>query len=340
MDTFVDSSWYFLRYLDPHNKSLPFSHAKATAGMPVDIYIGGVEHAILHLLYSRFLSKFAWKTGLYGNGAAIEDKEGKDPGHGEPFKVLVTQGMVQGRTFKDPVTGAFLHPTEVDLTDPQKPIQISTGKAPAESYEKMSKSKFNGVDPGDMITTHGADATRLHILYKAPPSEELEWDEQSIVGMQRFLTKVWRVVGQSAANQSFEAFSPDVQAMNDDERELWRLTNYTIKEVEAISIYFLFLEIYKYVTSTNLFTFFFYSLLAALAYDIVPKHLRLQHLHCLPDQADQPTVDPDPNTHLPNKNNSSIQEAQKEPGPGLAGLVPALGRGPGQDALAPGPSLW
>ncbi|KAF9387010.1 hypothetical protein CPB97_003068 [Podila verticillata] len=231
MDTFVDSSWYFLRYLDPHNKSLPFSHAKATAGMPVDVYIGGVEHAILHLLYSRFLSKFAWKTGLYGKGVAIEDKEGKDPGHGEPFKVLVTQGMVQGRTFKDPVTGAFLHPTEVDLTDPQKPIQISTGKAPAESYEKMSKSKFNGVDPGDMITTHGADATRLHILYKAPPSEELEWDEQSIVGMQRFLTKVWRVVGQSAANQSSEAFSPDVQAMNNDERELWRLTNYTIKEL-------------------------------------------------------------------------------------------------------------
>ncbi|KAF9428675.1 hypothetical protein BGZ94_001507 [Podila epigama] len=235
MDTFVDSSWYFLRYLDPHNKSLPFTHAKATAGMPVDIYIGGVEHAILHLLYSRFLSKFAWKTGLYGKGPEIEDKEGKTPGRGEPFKVLLTQGMVQGRTFKDPVTGAFLHPSEVDITDPQKPIQISTGKAPAESYEKMSKSKFNGVDPEDMIATHGADATRLHILYKAPPSEELEWDEQSIVGMQRFLTKVWKVVGQATPSRDTDDDSsvalPNVENMTKDERELWRLTNSTIKEL-------------------------------------------------------------------------------------------------------------
>jgi leucyl-tRNA synthetase len=234
MDTFVDSSWYFLRYLDPHNKSLPFSHAKATAGMPVDVYIGGVEHAILHLLYSRFLSKFAWKTGLYGKGPEIEAKEGKEPGNGEPFKVLVTQGMVQGRTFKDPVTGAFLKPSEVDVTDPSKPIQISTGLPPSISWEKMSKSKFNGVDPEDMIASYGADATRLHVLYKAPPSEELEWDEQSIVGMQRFLTKVWKVVGQTPTTPTTTMgtdFKPLVEGMNKDERELWRLVNYTVKEV-------------------------------------------------------------------------------------------------------------
>ncbi|KAF8937080.1 hypothetical protein BGZ58_003295 [Dissophora ornata] len=231
MDTFVDSSWYFLRYLDPHNESLPFSFAKATTGMPVDVYIGGVEHAILHLLYSRFLSKFAWKTGLYGEGAVIEDKEGKEPGRGEPFKVLITQGMVQGRTLKDPVTGAFLKPSEVDLTDPLKPIQISTGLAPAVSWEKMSKSKFNGVDPEDMIASHGADATRLHVLYKAPPSEELEWDEQSIVGMQRFLTKVWKIVGQAASTTSTmtgEDFNPPTESMSTDERELWRQVNYTL----------------------------------------------------------------------------------------------------------------
>ncbi|KAG0356837.1 hypothetical protein BGZ54_000578, partial [Gamsiella multidivaricata] len=237
MDTFVDSSWYFFRYLDPHNKSLPFSPAKATAGMPVDVYIGGVEHAILHLLYSRFLSKFAWKTGLYGKGPEIEDREGKEPGRGEPFKVLITQGMVQGRTFKDPVTGAFLKPTEVDLTDPAKPIQISTGLAPAVSWEKMSKSKFNGVDPEDMIQSHGADATRLHVLYKAPPSEELEWDEQSIVGMQRFLAKVWKIVGQSkglttmTSGAGLEEFKPEIEGMNKDERELWRQVNLTAKEL-------------------------------------------------------------------------------------------------------------
>ncbi|KAG0201341.1 hypothetical protein BGX28_005813 [Mortierella sp. GBA30] len=236
MDTFVDSSWYFLRFLDPHNKSLPFSPAKATSGMPVDVYIGGVEHAILHLLYSRFLSKFAWKTGLYGKSAETEDKEGKEPGRGEPFKVLITQGMVQGRTFKDPVTGAFLHPNEVDLTDPSKPIQISTGLPPTQSFEKMSKSKFNGVDPEDMIANHGADATRLHVLYKAPPSEELEWDEQSIVGMQRFLSKVWRIVGYTASLPSDTVnapaiFQPSTEDMNKDERELWRQINFTVKEL-------------------------------------------------------------------------------------------------------------
>ncbi|KAK3842407.1 MAG: leucyl-tRNA synthetase [Linnemannia gamsii] len=232
MDTFVDSSWYFLRFLDPHNQKMPFSHAKATAGMPVDVYIGGVEHAILHLLYSRFLAKFAWKTGLFGHGPEAEDKDGENPGRGEPFKVLLTQGMVQGRTFKDPVTGAFLKPEEVDLSDPANPIQKSTGLAPNQSYEKMSKSKFNGVNPGDMIASHGADATRLHVLYKAPPSEELEWDEQSIVGMQRFLTKVWKVVGNATqASPSAGSFQPSIELMNKDERELWRALNHTVKEL-------------------------------------------------------------------------------------------------------------
>ncbi|KAF9128486.1 hypothetical protein BGW39_005019 [Mortierella sp. 14UC] len=232
MDTFVDSSWYFLRFLDPHNQKMPFSHAKATAGMPVDVYIGGIEHAILHLLYSRFLSKFAWKTGLYGHAPEAEDKVGKEPGRGEPFKVLLTQGMVQGRTFKDPVTGAFLKPEEVDLSDPSNPIQKSTGLAPNQSYEKMSKSKFNGVDPEDMIASHGADATRLHVLYKAPPSEELEWDEQSIVGMQRFLTKVWKVVDNATQTSgSAGPFQPSIGTMNKDERELWRSLNHTVKEL-------------------------------------------------------------------------------------------------------------
>ncbi|KAG0245050.1 hypothetical protein BGW41_004307 [Actinomortierella wolfii] len=241
MDTFVDSSWYFLRYLDPKNTQLPFAPSKATRGMPVDIYIGGVEHAILHLLYSRFLSKFAWKTGMYGEGPEKEDADGKAPGRGEPFKVLVTQGMVQGKTYKDPKTGAFLLPSEVDLTDPNNPIQISTGLPPLQSYEKMSKSKYNGVDPEKMIANYGADATRLHILYKAPPSEELEWDEQSIVGMQRFLAKVWRLVGQAASaspsatgvseGDMVAEFMNRQNAMNKDERELWRTVNFTVKEL-------------------------------------------------------------------------------------------------------------
>ncbi|KAF9201762.1 hypothetical protein BGZ49_008024 [Haplosporangium sp. Z 27] len=242
MDTFVDSSWYFLRFLDPHNNSLPFSHAKATAGMPVDVYIGGIEHAILHLLYSRFLSKFAWKTGLYGKGPEVEHKEGVDPGNGEPFKVLITQGMVQGRTFKDPNTRAFLKSTEVDLTNPSKPIQISTGLPPLQSWEKMSKSKYNGVDPEDMIASHGADATRLHVLYKAPPADELEWDEQSIVGMQRFLTKIWKIVGQaSSSGVSSGEYKPSIDSMNKDERELWRQLTTSFQSTYAFNTSIAFL---------------------------------------------------------------------------------------------------
>ncbi|KAG0008298.1 hypothetical protein BGZ80_003606, partial [Entomortierella chlamydospora] len=250
MDTFVDSSWYFFRFLDPQNNSLPFSHAKATAGMPVDVYIGGVEHAILHLLYSRFLSKFAWKTGLYGKGPEIESKEGLEPGNGEPFKVLITQGMVQGRTFKDPDTGAFLKPSEVDLTDPSNPIQISTGLAPLQSWEKMSKSKYNGVDPEDMIASHGADATRLHVLYKAPPADELEWDEQSIVGMQRFIAKVWRIVGQTpTVKTSGGDYRPSTESMNKDERELWRQVNFTVKEASPGHLTTSFQSTYAFNTS-------------------------------------------------------------------------------------------
>jgi leucyl-tRNA synthetase len=118
MDTFVDSSWYYLRYTDPKNKSLyfcrnrilrrPFDPKVASDTMPVDLYIGGVEHAILHLLYSRFISKVAASTSLWDGGS--------NPGNGEPFKRLITQGMVHGLTYKDPDSGKFLKPEEIDLT--------------------------------------------------------------------------------------------------------------------------------------------------------------------------------------------------------------------------------
>lgn len=138
----------------PHNKFLPFSHINATADMPVEVYIGGVEHTILHFLYSRFPSKVAWKAGLYSNEPEIEAKEDKEPGNGESFKILITQGMVQGQTFENPVTEAFLKPSEVDLTDPSKPIQFLTWLPPNVSWEKMSKSKFNGLDPNNMIASY------------------------------------------------------------------------------------------------------------------------------------------------------------------------------------------
>ncbi|CAH6723890.1 leucine--tRNA ligase, mitochondrial [[Candida] jaroonii] len=179
MDTFMDSSWYFFRYLDSQNSEKPFDSQKV-ANMPVDMYIGGVEHAILHLLYSRFISKFLGSIGLW---------EGKELNN-EPIKHLVTQGMVQGRTFTDPETGKFLLPSEIDLTDASNPKIISNGKTPNSSYEKMSKSKHNGVDPGETVKKYGADAVRAHILFQAPIEDSLNWNEDQIQGVDRWLRRV------------------------------------------------------------------------------------------------------------------------------------------------------
>ncbi|KAI5290916.1 Leucyl-tRNA synthetase, mitochondrial, partial [Ascosphaera acerosa] len=159
MDTFVDSSWYFLRYLDARNEQRPFA---AGAARPVDIYVGGVEHAILHLLYARFIYKFLATSGLVSDSYAREDP------HLEPFRMLLTQGMVHGKTFKDPATQRFLRPDEVDLSDPKAPRIKGTDTGPSVSYEKMSKSKYNGVDPTACIAKFGADAVRAHMLFAAP----------------------------------------------------------------------------------------------------------------------------------------------------------------------------
>ncbi|CAN3503863.1 leucine--tRNA ligase, mitochondrial [Diutina catenulata] len=179
MDTFMDSSWYFFRYLDAKNESQPFDYAKASRSMPVDLYIGGVEHAILHLLYSRFLSKFLADAGLWGSKEAAEFAY-------EPFKRLVTQGMVHGKTYTDPATGRFLKPDE--LTADLK--VAGTGEPASVSFEKMSKSKYNGVDPQQAIQQFGADATRAQMLFSAPVSDVLNWNEEHISGVTRWLEKV------------------------------------------------------------------------------------------------------------------------------------------------------
>ncbi|KAK9763153.1 Leucyl-tRNA synthetase, mitochondrial [Basidiobolus ranarum] len=230
MDTFVDSSWYFLRHTDAQNTEKPFSREIASKLMPVDMYIGGVEHAILHLLYSRFLSKFMWKQNQYAQ------KPGAEPGNGEPFNILLTQGMVHGRTFKCPTTGKFLMPHEIDLQDDDTALLKSTGEPATIAYEKMSKSKYNGVDPEATIETHGADATRLHILYKAPPEDVLEWDDQSIVGMKRWLARVWRLVDgvQSTEQGHNKTWDFDISQMSQKEREIYYITNSTIKETTNV----------------------------------------------------------------------------------------------------------
>jgi leucyl-tRNA synthetase len=179
MDTFVDSSWYYGRFADSHNSDQLFSQASAEQWLPVDLYVGGVEHAILHLLYARFIYKFLCEEGLVP--FPLPDRE--------PFQRLIAQGMVHGKTFSNPETGQFLLPHEVDHSG-ASPVIVSSGTAPNITWEKMSKSKHNGVDPTTCIEKYGADATRAHILFSAPVSEVLQWDEQAISGIQRWFVRI------------------------------------------------------------------------------------------------------------------------------------------------------
>ena len=200
MDTFVDSSWYFLRFLDSANKNAPFS---SSVVRPVDVYIGGVEHAILHLLYARFIYKFLSQSNLFP--ALAHGDESTAPA--EPFKMLLSQGMVHGKTFSEPSTGRFLHPSEVDLTSPDKPLIKGSQTTPNVSFEKMSKSKHNGVDPTACTSKYGADATRAHILFSAPVSEVLEWDEAKIVGVERWFGRIWKFVANTQQKLDESSFS-------------------------------------------------------------------------------------------------------------------------------------
>jgi leucyl-tRNA synthetase len=211
MDTFMDSAWYFFRFADPDNQNEPVAPSKARALMPVDFYVGGVEHAILHLLYARFIAKFlaseqggrVWPTSF-----------------AEPFTKLVTQGMVHGKTYSDPATGRFLKPGEVNLDDKSGPIIRASGVVPHVSFEKMSKSKYNGTDPALCIDRFGADVTRAHILFAAPESEVLDWEEERIVGMTRWLTRVWRLVGSQRGRLSTLTVSARFSGLSQEDRNL------------------------------------------------------------------------------------------------------------------------
>ncbi|KAJ5778998.1 hypothetical protein N7457_006718 [Penicillium paradoxum] len=221
MDTFVDSSWYFLRFLDSANKDAPFSPA---VKQPVDIYIGGVEHAILHLLYARFIYKFLSQSD---NSAAVA----------EPFKMLLSQGMVHGKTLSDPSTGRFLLPDEVDLTNPNKPLIKGTQVTPNISFEKMSKSKYNGVDPTTTTSKYGADATRAHILFSAPVSEVLEWEETKIVGIERWFGRLWKLVQdtqQSLTEASFTVSEADLTSSSHATSLLTSLQDLSNSDADAI----------------------------------------------------------------------------------------------------------
>ncbi len=202
MDTFMCSSWYYLRYPDARNDQQAFDPAKVNNWLPVDQYVGGIEHAILHLLYSRFFTKVLRDRGLLS--------------FDEPFNRLLTQGMVQSKTYKNPRTDRYVIPDRI--TDPANPIDPDTGDALEVVFEKMSKSKYNGIAPGDVITKYGADTARMFILFKAPPEKDLEWEDADVEGQFRFLNRVWRLVIELAATQPAD---PTAE-LTKDEKDLRR----------------------------------------------------------------------------------------------------------------------
>jgi len=187
MDTFVDSSWYFARFTDPWNTKVPTDRKTVDAWLPVDQYIGGIEHAILHLLYSRFFTRAMHKTGHVG----ID----------EPFAGLFTQGMVVHETYRTK-GGDWVMPAEVKvegLGSARGATLAATGE-PIEigSVEKMSKSKKNTVDPEDIIAAYGADTARWFMLSDSPPERDVIWTEEGVQGAWRFVQRLWRLVGEIA----------------------------------------------------------------------------------------------------------------------------------------------
>lgn len=229
MDTFICSSWYFLRFSDPRNDREIFRKDLVNAWLPVDQYVGGIEHAILHLLYARFFTKVLRDLGLLN--------------FDEPFSRLLTQGMVQARTYYNPNKSGKDRwiPTAL-VKDPNDPRDPETGEPLEVIYATMSKSKGNGVDPEEVLANYGADTARMFILFKAPPEKDLEWDDADVEGQFRFLNRVWRQVyefvvrgsgTESLQGKAAELLQAKVEAgsLTKAERDLRRAVHTAIKEV-------------------------------------------------------------------------------------------------------------
>jgi leucyl-tRNA synthetase len=187
MDTFVDSAWYFARFTDPWNENAPTTRAIVDRLMPVDQYIGGVEHAILHLLYARFFTRAMKATGHIA--------------FDEPFAGQYTQGMVVHETYRK-ADGSYATPAEVKIESVgngrRATLLATSEEVTIGSIEKMSKSKRNTVDPDDIIETYGADTARWFMLSDSPPDRDVIWSDERVQGASRFVQRLWRVVGESA----------------------------------------------------------------------------------------------------------------------------------------------
>ena len=246
MDTFVESSWYYARYASPQCDTGMVDKDAARQWLPVDQYIGGIEHAILHLLYARFFHKLMRDEGVFSplptSPRRGEEQSPPLPPEGwgggiknlnEPFKNLLTQGMVIAPTFYREGEGGkklWINPAEVDVeTDAKgRPIgaKLRTDGLPVTigGTEKMSKSKNNGVDPQAIIDQYGADTARLFIMFAAPPDQQLEWSDSGVEGAYRFLRRIWNFANTynpkgSSRNLQVD-WSAAAQSIKDQRREI------------------------------------------------------------------------------------------------------------------------
>jgi leucyl-tRNA synthetase len=230
MDTFVDSSWYFLRFASAGNDAAMVD-ARADYWLPVDQYIGGIEHAILHLLYSRFWTRVMHQLKLVDSP--------------EPFANLLTQGMVLNHIFQRTSGGRreYFSPADVDLeVDPATRAAKATLKADGsavdyEGFGTMSKSRLNGVDPNLITEKHGADTARLFMMFTAPPEQSLEWSDDGVVGANRFLRRLWKAVADHLATGGVVADAAATAAgsgagLSGADRELRRIAHHTLSKVE------------------------------------------------------------------------------------------------------------
>ena len=221
MDTFVDSSWYYLRYLDSHNDKEPFKKEDADNWTPVHQYIGGIEHAVMHLLYARFFHKSLRDLGYVDTN--------------EPFKRLLTQGMVLGPSYYSQNERRYLFPKEVEMKD-GKPVSKETGEELATKVEKMSKSKNNGVDPEEIVKEYGADSSRVFTLFAAPPEKELEWNMNGLAGAYRFINRLYLLISSTAdfadKNASKENnYGINLDARSEKDKEIQKKLHQTVKKV-------------------------------------------------------------------------------------------------------------
>ncbi|HGM5578469.1 TPA: leucine--tRNA ligase [Pseudomonas putida] len=226
MDTFVESSWYFARYASPHYEGGLVDPKAANHWLPVDQYIGGIEHAILHLLYARFFHKLMRDEGLVTSN--------------EPFKNLLTQGMVVAETYYRVASNGgrdWFNPADVEVERDAKAkiigARLKTDGLPVEigGTEKMSKSKNNGVDPQAMIDAYGADTCRLFMMFASPPDMSLEWSDSGVEGASRFLRRVWRLA-QGHVAQGLPG-KLDIAALDDAQKVIRRGIHAAIKQAST-----------------------------------------------------------------------------------------------------------